>query len=92
MATNLATDPDRGSFLLELLYFAGWEVEVREGETTTRIRARRADVELEAAGESRADAAGLVFARAMRSGGNGSRRSGDTSHSAGRKRPHRSSS
>ena len=69
MATNLATDPDRGSFLLELLHFAGWDVEVRESETTTRIRARRAHVELEAAGKSRADAAGLVFARAMRSGG-----------------------
>ena len=66
MATNLADPADRGSFLLELLYFAGWQVKVRQDERA-RIRATRADVELEVTGTSLDEAAGIVFARAMRS-------------------------
>ena len=70
-------DPTPPTFLLELLYFAGWQLEIREGGTT-RIRATRADVELEVTGGSLAEAAGTVFARAMRSssrnGGSGGRK------------------
>ena len=58
MATNLADKADRGSFLLEL--------QVRDGGTP-RIHARRGEVELEVTGASLAEAAGTVFARAMRS-------------------------
>ena len=65
MATNLANQT-RGSFLLELLYFAGWQLRVRDGEVA-RIHAKRAGVELEVTGTTLADAAGTVFARAMRS-------------------------
>ena len=66
MTTELLPQDRGGAFLLELLYFAGWRLQVRNGETPT-IRARRADVELEVSGSSLADAAGIVFARAMRS-------------------------
>ena len=66
MATNLADPADRGSFLLELLYFAGWQLKVRQGERA-RIRATRADVEFEVTGASLDEAAEIVFARAMRS-------------------------
>ena len=59
-------DPTPPTFLLELLYFAGWQLEIREGGTT-RIRATRADVELEVTGGSLAEAAGTAFAQAMRS-------------------------
>jgi hypothetical protein len=55
-----------GSFLLELLYFAGWRLDVRDGDAP-RIRATRADIELEAGGASLAHAAGTIFAEAMRS-------------------------
>lgn len=51
---------------LELLRFAGWQLRVQEGEQA-RIRATRADVELQVAGAALAEAAGIVFARAMRS-------------------------
>jgi hypothetical protein len=67
MAANPIPHADGGSFLLELLYFAGWQLKVRNGETTT-IRARRADVEVEVTGASPEEAAGIAFARAMRSG------------------------
>ena len=65
MATNLANQT-RGSFLLELLYFAGWQLRVRDG-AVARIHAKRAGVELKVTGATLADAAGTVFARAMRS-------------------------
>jgi hypothetical protein len=39
----------------------------RNGETTT-IRARRADAEVEVTGASPEEAAGIAFARALRSG------------------------
>lgn len=66
MATNLAADARGGSFLLELLHLAGWQLQVRESDVA-RIRARRGEVELEVTGASLAEAAGTVFARAMRS-------------------------
>jgi len=67
MATNLAEKPHEGSFLLELLHFAGWRLQVQESETA-RIRANRGDVALDVTADSLAAAAGTVFARAMRSG------------------------
>ena len=66
MATNLADKADRGSFLLELLYLAGWQLQIRD-DNSPRIHARRGEVELEVTGASLAEAAGTVFARAMRS-------------------------
>jgi hypothetical protein len=66
MATSVLDDDRGGAFLLELLHFAGWRLQVRDDETAT-IRARRGDVELEVSGSSLAEAAGIVFARAMRS-------------------------
>jgi hypothetical protein len=66
MATNPGNHARGGSFLLELLYFAGWQLRVRDGAIPT-IQATRADVELEVSGASLADAAGTIFARAMRS-------------------------
>ena len=66
MATNPANQAREGSFLLELLYFAGWQLRVRNGDVA-RIHAKRAGVELEVTGATLAEAAGRVFARAMRS-------------------------
>jgi len=66
MATRLVEASGSGSFLLELLYFAGWRLDVRDGDAP-RIRATRAEIELEAGGASPAEAAGTIFARAMRS-------------------------
>ena len=66
MATNLINEARGGSLLLELLYLAGWQLRVRDGEVA-RIHAKRAGVELEVTGATLADAAGTVFARAMRS-------------------------
>ena len=67
MATNLSDKAHEGSFLLELLHFAGWKLQVRDGKTP-RIRANRGDVALDVTADSLPDAAGTVFARAMRSG------------------------
>jgi hypothetical protein len=66
MATNLANETRGGSFLLELLYFAGWQLRVRDG-AVPRIHATRAGVELEVTGATLAEATGRLFARAMRS-------------------------
>jgi hypothetical protein len=66
MEANLATNAHRRSFLLELLQLAGWHLQVRDGDTA-RIRARRGEVELEVTSVSFAEAAGTIFARAMRS-------------------------
>jgi len=66
MATTSVSDPERESFLLELLHFAGWRLEIRPG-STTRIRAARSGVELDVTGPSLSYAAGTLFARAMRS-------------------------
>jgi len=51
MATRLVEASRSGSFLLELLYFAGWRLDVRDGDAP-RIRATRAEIELEAGGAS----------------------------------------
>ena len=66
MTTSSVSDPQRESFLLELLHFAGWRLEIRQG-SSTRIRAARSGVELDVTGRSLAQAAGTLFARAMRS-------------------------
>ena len=66
MAANLAANAPGGSFLLELLHLAGWQLQVRDSDRA-RIRASRGEVELEVSGASLAEAAGTVFARAMRS-------------------------
>lgn len=66
MAMKLAANAHGGSFLLELLQLAGWQLQVRDGDTA-RIRARRGGVELEVTGANLAEAAGIVFVRAMRS-------------------------
>ena len=67
MATKLIQASGDRSFLLELLHFAGWRLQVREGRTTT-IRALRSGILLEASGSTLPEAAGRIFARAMRSG------------------------
>jgi hypothetical protein len=66
MATNRSTHRERGSFLLELLHFAGWQLQIRRGNPTT-IRATRDNVSLEVTETSLPQAAGVMFARAMRS-------------------------
>ena len=53
-------------FLLELLHFAGWRLEIRRG-SSTRIRAARSGVVLDVTGPSLSHSAGTLFARAMRS-------------------------
>ena len=60
------SDPERESFLLGLLHFAGWRLEIRRG-SSTRIRAARGSVELDVTGPSLSHAGGTLFARAMRS-------------------------
>jgi hypothetical protein len=64
--SNPTANGHTGSFLLELLQLAGWQLQVRDSDRT-RVRARRGEVELEVTGGSLAEAAGTVFARAMRS-------------------------
>jgi hypothetical protein len=73
MATNLVSSTRDGSFLLEMLYFAGWNLRVRDSKPV-RILAKRGDVEIDVAGSSLPDAAGTAFARAMRSSSAGGRR------------------
>jgi hypothetical protein len=65
MATNLVSTRD-GSFLLELLDYAGWTLRIHDAKPV-RILAKRDDVELDVTGSSLPEAAGTVFARAMRS-------------------------
>jgi hypothetical protein len=57
----------RGTYLLELLHFAGWQLRIRRGKSTT-IFATRDAVTLEVTETSLPRAAGVMFARAMRSG------------------------
>jgi hypothetical protein len=66
MATNVVGNARGGSFLLELLHLAGWQLQVRDSDRV-RIHATRGEVELEVTGASFAEATGTVFARAMRS-------------------------
>jgi hypothetical protein len=65
VATNNVSYGGQESFLLELLHFAGWKVRIRRGQLT-RIRAARSGVELDVTGASLGEAAGTIFARAMR--------------------------
>jgi hypothetical protein len=65
MATSSVSHPERESFLLELLRFAGWQLQIRRG-SSTRIRATRSGVELDVTGSSLPQVAGTLFARAMR--------------------------
>jgi hypothetical protein len=67
MATTLLSEDRGGAFLVELLHFAGWRLQIHDGDPP-QIRATRADVTLEASGRTLAEAAGILFARAMRSG------------------------
>jgi hypothetical protein len=76
MLTRSVADPERESFLLELLHFAGWRLQIRRG-SSTQIRAARGGVELDVTGPSLPHAAGTLFARAMRSRG-GTGQSGGT--------------
>lgn len=66
MATNRSIDGGHESFLLEFLYLAGWHLRVCHGNATT-IRAMRDEVSLEVTETSFPRAAGVMFARAMRS-------------------------
>jgi len=61
------TDSLGGSFLLELLHYAGWRLEVRKG-APARVRATRNGLEIDITAANLPQAAGTVFARAMRSG------------------------
>lgn len=72
MTTDFVSRAERESFLLGLLHFAGWKLQIRRGRST-RIRAVRDGVELDVTGSSLAEAAGILFARAMRSGRNAER-------------------
>jgi hypothetical protein len=66
MTTSVLHEDRGGSFLLQLLHFAGRRLDVRDSETAT-IRARRADVELEVRDSSLTEAVGIIFGRAMHS-------------------------
>lgn len=70
MASIRFTRSDRGSFLLELLHYAGWQLQIRRG-SPTRIHAARDGIELDITRASLSEAAGVIFARAMRSGRHG---------------------
>jgi hypothetical protein len=59
------TPPPSGARLLELLHYAGWQIEGAHGPPA-RIRAARDGVEVEAVGASLAEAVTAVFGRAMR--------------------------
>jgi hypothetical protein len=67
VAPNPITRSEGGSFFLELLYYAGWQLRVQKDETV-RIHAARGGIEIDVTGPSLPQAAGTVFARAMRSG------------------------
>lgn len=64
-----------GSLLLELLYYAGWQLRVRDGRPVS-IHAARDGIEIDVTRSSLPEAAGTVFARAMRSGQNARRHEG----------------
>jgi hypothetical protein len=68
VATNPTTAGKGESFLLELLTFAGWRLQLLRRGNPTTIRATRGDVVLVVTETSLPGAAGVVFARAMRSG------------------------
>ena len=67
VATNPITAGKRESFLLELLVFAGWRLQLLRRGNPTTIRATRSGVVLVVTEPTLPRAAGVVFARAMRS-------------------------
>ena len=67
MARDLVEGRRDGAFLLELLHFAGWQLDLRQ-QQPPRIGARRGVINLEAGGTSLAEALGRLFTEAMRSG------------------------
>ena len=67
MAANATIGSEGGSLLLELLHYTGWRLRVSGGETV-RIHAVRDGTEVDVIGATLPEAAGLAFARAMRSG------------------------
>lgn len=67
VAPNPIAYAERGSFLLELLHYAGWQLRIRDG-APARIHATRDGIVIDVTDSSLAQAAGTVFARAMRSG------------------------
>ncbi|MGH3084430.1 MAG: hypothetical protein ACRDNP_10315 [Gaiellaceae bacterium] len=67
MAANPIAHPQGGSLLLELLSYAGRQLRVRDGKPT-RIHATRDGIVIDVTDSSLSQAAGTVFARAMRSG------------------------
>ena len=73
--TNFISYSERESFLLELLHFAGWQLQIRRS-APARIRATRDGVEVDVSGSSLSEAAGIAFARAMRSGQSADRSEG----------------
>src|SRR5438128_10469245 len=62
MATNSASEAHGGSFLLELLYFAAWWLELRDART---IRAIHGEVQVEVSGATRPVGGALVLAPAV---------------------------
>jgi len=66
MASRSIAPLARKSFLLELLHYAGWRLQIGQGPPL-RVRATRDGVELDVSGSTLPDVAGKVFARAMRS-------------------------
>jgi hypothetical protein len=72
MAANPIAHPQGGSFLLELLRYAGWELRIRDGKPA-RIHATRDGVVVDVTDSSLSRAAGTAFARAMRARRHGDR-------------------
>lgn len=69
----MAAEPVRlagGAFLLELLHYAGWQLQIRQD--IVLIHAARDGVEISVAGASLPEAIQAAFTRAMRSGTRGS--------------------
>lgn len=66
MSVQLTTGSADESLLLELLHYAGWRLQIRRAGGVS-IQALRDGVEVSASGRSLPEAAGAIFARAMRS-------------------------
>jgi hypothetical protein len=66
MASDLVDERRDGAFLLELLHFAGWQLELRQHQPP-RIGARRGIINVEAGGTNLAEAVERLFTEAMRS-------------------------
>jgi hypothetical protein len=66
VAPNPIAHAEEGPFLLELLHLAGWQLRIRSGKPA-RIRATRDGIVIDVTDSSLSEAAGIVFARAMRS-------------------------